>query len=81
MEEMEGFFGVIVNMGLIQLPNVEAYWKTSWTAHIPFFGHAFPRNRFEQIFWMLHASKDDPMNPSKKINKVRDVLDLLVENF
>ena len=30
------------------------YWKISWTAHIPFSGQAFPRNRFEQIFWMLH---------------------------
>ena len=80
-EEMEGFFGVIINMGLIQLPNLEAYWKTSWTAHIPFFGQVFPRNRFEQIFWMLHVSREDPANPGKKINKVKDILDLLIPNF
>ena len=31
------FYDVIVNMGLIQLPGIEDYWKTTWTAHIPFF--------------------------------------------
>ena len=80
-KELEGFFGVIINMGIIQLPNLEDYWKTGWTAHIPFFGHAFPRNRFEQIFWMLHVSREDQANPGKKINKVKDILDLLIANF
>lgn len=79
--EMLGFFGVIINMGLIQLPTLESYWNSSWIGKIPFFGRAFQRNRFEQIFWMLHVSKDDPLQPGKKINKIKDVLDLLINNF
>ena len=68
-------------MGLIQLPTLESYWSSSWTGNIPFFSKAFTRNRFEQIFWMLHVSRDDPQNPGKKINKVKDVLDMLIYNF
>ena len=79
--EMEGFFGVIINMGMIQLPTLESYWSSSWTGKIPFFGRAFPRNRFEQIFWMLHVSRDSPQDPGKKISKVKDVLDMLLANF
>ena len=69
--EMQGFFGVIINMGLIQLPTLESYWSSSWTGNIPFFSRAFTRNRFEQIFWMLHVSKDDPQNPSKRSTRSR----------
>ena len=76
--EMEGFFGVIINMGLIQLPTLESYWSSTWTGKIPFFSRAFPRNRFEQIFWMLHVSRG---SPGKKISKVKDVLDMLLANF
>ena len=42
------------------------------------FGRLFPRNRFEQIFWILHVSRDDPTNPQKKINKVKEILHLLL---
>ena len=68
-------------MGLIQLPTLESYWSSSWTGNIPFFSRAFTRNRFEQIFWMLHVSRDNPQNPGRKINKVKDVLDMLISNF
>ena len=52
-----------------------------WTGHIPFFGSVFSRNCFEQIFWLLHVSKDDPNYSGEKINKVNDVLEILICNF
>ena len=79
-EEMEGFFAVIINMGVIQLPEIELYWS-KWVGEIPFFGGMFARKRFEQIFWMLHVSRDDPTDPGKCINKVKDVLQPLISNF
>ncbi len=35
--EMQGFLAIIFNMGLIQLPQLEDYWKTSWVTEVPFF--------------------------------------------
>ena len=77
---LEGFFGVIINMGLIQVANLESYWSTNWISEIPFFSHVFSRNRFEQIFW-LHVSHEEPGQPARQIDKVKSVLDFLVANF
>ena len=71
-QEMEGFFGVTINMGSIQLATLESYWSSSWIGNIPFFGQVFQCNRFEQIFWMLHVSSDDPLHPGRRINKVKN---------
>ena len=79
--EMEGFFAIIVNMGIIQIPNIEAYWSTSWTSEISFFSKVLRRDRFQQIFWLLHVSHDDIVVPIARINKVKALLDLLIPNF
>ena len=58
------FFGVIINMGLIQLSNLEAYWKTSWTANIPFFGFpAIASRRYFRCF--MSAEKTQPIKGKK----------------
>ena len=31
--------------------------------------------------WMLHVSTDDPQHPGKRINKVKDIVDILISNF
>ena len=68
-----------INMGLIQVPDIESYWSTNWISSIPFFSHLYAHEPFEQIFWMLHASHGDPGGEEKRIDKVKIVLDLLVE--
>ena len=51
--EMKGFLSIVLNMGLIELPQIEDYWKTSWVSEVPFFSRV---DRFELIFWLLHVS-------------------------
>ena len=65
----------------MQVPEIEAYWKTSWICRIPFFGNLMPRDRFQEIFWLLHVSHPDPSTPEKKIDKIRMLLDLLLTKF
>ena len=79
--EMKGFLAAVMNMGIIKLPDLESYWKTSWISEIPFFRKLMPRNRFQEIFWMLHVSHPDPSLPAKKIDKVKQLLQLLVPKF
>ena len=75
---MYGFFSVVLNMGIINVPELAS---TSWTSHIPFFGNIFPRNRFELIFWMLHVSSVPVGQTPKRIDKVRVLLDELISSF
>ena len=62
------------------MPEIEAYWKTSWTSNIPFFGILMPRDCFQEIFWLLHISHPDPSHP-EKIDKILLLLNLLLSKF
>jgi len=79
--EMEGFLAVVINMGLIQLPEIESYCSINWITTVPFFSRLFSFEQFEQIFWLLHVSPRDPDSPERRIGKVKMLLDLLVGNF
>ena len=66
-------------MGLIRLPELEDYWKTSWVAEVLFFSCTMPRNHFELVFWVLHASHST--GPLKKIDKVRLFVEKILAKF
>ena len=55
MPELKRFMSLILNMGLIDIPTLEGYWSTSWESEITFFRRVMSRDRFLQIFWMLHV--------------------------
>ena len=74
--EFHAFLAIIMNMGLIEIPTLEGYWTTAWESEIPFFRRVMPRDRFLQIFWMLHVG-DGP----RRVDKVRPLMDALVGNF
>ena len=76
--EMKAFVGVILNMGLVQLADIKDYWSTHLTPNLPFFRSVFSRDRFLQIFWMLHVGE----TPSTtKRSKIQPFLDKLLPLF
>jgi hypothetical protein len=78
MVEMRAFIGVIIQMGLAQLSDIKDYWSTHITLNFPFFRSVFSRDRFLQIFWMLHVGE----TPSaSKRSKIQPFLNLLVPLF
>ena len=76
MEEMRAFFAIILTMGLLDIPTLEGYWSTSWESEIPFFRKVMDRDRFLQIFWMLHVG-DGP----RRVDKVKSLCNALIGNF
>ena len=65
-------------MGILHCPEREGYWKTSrecYITYIPFFHDVLSRNRFEEIFWMLHIP--EKVLPTNRIDKVSPLLDHL----
>ena len=82
-EEFLAFIAVILNMGLIQLPNIQEYWSTASHSRIPFFPETFTRARFMQIFWMLHLTKPTQRNATirTRIQKVSNYLEYIDGKF
>ena len=71
---MKAFVGLILNMGIIQLQNLQDYWSANPTSSIPFFRSVFSRDRFFQIFWMLNAGE---ITCTRKKDKIQPFIDLL----
>ena len=78
---MKAFLAIIINMGLIDIPKLADYWKTSWESYVPYFGKVMSRNRFQSILSFLHASHTPPGCIPKKIDKVKMFLDCLFPKF
>ena len=76
--EIKVFVGVIIQMGLVQLSDIKDYWSTHVTLNLPFFRSVFSRDRFLQIFWMLHVGEQPSVN---KRSKIQPFLDLLIPLF
>ena len=71
---MKAFVGVILNMGIIQLQNLQDYWSTNPTSSIPFFRSVFSRDQFFQIFWMLHVGEIPVPEKKTKFNLLFPVI-------
>jgi hypothetical protein len=48
--KMKALLGLIINMGLIPLPDIKDYWSSEWTTQIKFIGNVMSRDCFLQIF-------------------------------
>jgi hypothetical protein len=55
--EVKAFSGLIINMGLIPLPDIKDYWSSERKTQIALFGEVMSRDHFLQIFWMMHLGK------------------------
>ena len=68
-------------MGLINVPKIADYWKTSWESHIPFFGKIMSWNRFQSILSFLHVSHTPLGSTPKKTDKIKMFIDRLLPKF
>ena len=76
--KMRAFIGMIINMGLTQLSDIKDYWSTHATLNLPFFRSVFSRDRFLQIYWMLHVGE---LPSTTKRSKIQPFIDLLIPLF
>ena len=78
--DLDGLLALILNMGLIDMPNLQDYWSTAWTTQVPFFSSIMTREKFQMMFWMLHVGHAESHPPSR-IDKVKMFLEPLLRNF
>jgi hypothetical protein len=79
--EMKAFIGLIINMGIVLLPDLKDYWSSEWTTQVQFFGDIMSRDRFLQIFRMMHVGNDtteESDDAIKRVGKVHGVIEHIV---
>jgi hypothetical protein len=47
--EMKAFLGLVINMGLMPLPDIKDYWSSEWITQIKFFGDVMSSLLFADI--------------------------------
>ena len=55
-------------MRILKITDLKDYWSTDVTTNLPFFCSVFSRNRFIQIYGMLHAGNIDGRTKKEKSN-------------
>ena len=68
VNEMKAFFGVVLAMGLIKLPELEDYWREDTMYSMSWFQSIFTRTRFKQILRYLHLSNNAKEVPRTDAN-------------
>ena len=78
-EELLAFFGLTINMGLINKSNINAYWNTKdWSQSTTAFGAVFTRDRFLMLHSMLHFPEKGDIG---KLKKVQNLIQHFSEQF
>ncbi|CAL7937389.1 unnamed protein product [Xylocopa violacea] len=57
-KEMPAFLGIILLMETMPLSSLKDYWTSDEKCRIPYFAEIFRRDRFLQVFWMLHTNEN-----------------------
>ncbi|KAL5510616.1 hypothetical protein EMCRGX_G006184 [Ephydatia muelleri] len=78
--------GLIICMGIVNMPSVENYWNTRWPFNTNNFRAIMSRDRFLLVMKFLHLADNSRMVPREqpghsKIYKVEHVVNTLVNNY
>ena len=46
--EMKGFFSAVINMGIINLSDIESHWKTSWVSEVKCSCHEINSKKYSE---------------------------------
>ena len=81
-EEMLKFFGIIIEMGLVQMPQMNHYWSSSQLYGLEIIRSAMPRERLELILKFWHFSNNNNKNSYQdRLFRLKPLSDLLKERF
>ena len=82
VEDMKAFVGLLIIMGILQLPRLEMHWQTeSNLIQTPGISSVISQIRFEQIWRYLHLADNSQDNKTDKLFKVRHFVDLVTAQF
>lgn len=74
IEEMRKFIGMLLYMGLVQLPSISHYWRLDPLYNMPLFRTLMSRNRFQLLLRNFHFSEDDS-SATSRLHKIQPILE------
>lgn len=80
-EELLKFLGVALVMGLNKVPHINDYWSKNIMYRNEYITKVMSRDRFTAILKFWHFSDDTIDRTTDKLNKIRDVYEMLLDNF
>ena len=85
-KEIESFLGLVILIGINDLPNIKLYWSKDMVVHNTFISLIMSRDCFLEIFYNLHLANNSskPKQESKdysKIYKVKNFTEIMRWNF
>ncbi|XP_045455647.1 piggyBac transposable element-derived protein 4-like [Melitaea cinxia] len=79
-EEMCTFMGILMTMGVVKLPSLCNYWSKKTCYKNEYIQSLMTRDRFILLLKCWHFS-NDAIDPTDKLCKVRDVLNMILSKF
>lgn len=86
VEEMRAFIGMLIGMGMHEVPSLDMFWSSDPLFGVPPIVAVMSRDRFKKILQGLHLN-DNSKTPGRgdtnfdKLYKVRPLLDLMNNQF
>lgn len=79
--EMKRFFGLLLHMGIVRMPNISDYWSQEEMFKNAFVPSIMSRNRFELLLRMVHFADNDENVNNDRLHKIQGLLDRILHNF
>lgn len=79
--EMDTFIGILLIMGVTQLPDIKLYWSKNDMYTNVRVKNAMKRDRFLSILKFLHFSDNTTARTEDRLNKIRNIVEAIVDTF
>ncbi|XP_048515560.1 piggyBac transposable element-derived protein 4-like [Athalia rosae] len=80
-DEMNTFFGILLIMGIVQLPEIRLYWSNNDMYANARIKKAMRRDHFLSILKFLHFSDNTTARTEDRLHKIRNIIEAIVDNF
>ena len=80
-DEMKRFFGIVICMGLVNMPTIECYWSKKQFYDYGFVKNNMSRNRFFLLLRMVHFNDNETFEKNQRLQKIQPLLEMLTGSF
>lgn len=80
-DEVNTFIGILLIMGVVQLPEIRLYWSNNDMYANARIKKAMKRDRFLSILKFLHFADNTTVRTEDRLYKIRNIIETIVDSF